>query len=301
MVTLLWAALAAKLHVGEVAEALRLAQCLIDLADGDPDIGNLIIESPLAVAILMRGVARACLGHAGWKDDIEDGLAMARVSAPMGHPVLLNYKYGLAIPNRALLPGAAALLETAEALEFGEHRGDDYAVASAQFVRGIVLVQLDGDERHDGFDLLAKAGEAASQGRFAMSVLPQINIELAKDRARTGDHDGAIALLRAVVDSEFDSGEMFFRAATVSALVDALLQRGTDADVQEAQAAVERFAAVPTEAGFILHELPLLRLRALLARSRCDEISYRDFAKRYRAMAISVGFEGHIACAEAMT
>jgi adenylate cyclase len=300
-VTLLWAALTAKLHVGEIAEVLRLAQRLIDLADGDLDIGNLIIESPLAVAILMRGVAWACQGGAGWRDDIEDGLSMARVSAPMGHPVLLNYKYGIAIPNGGLLPGAAGLLETAEALEFGEHRGDDLAVASAQFVRGLVLVQLDGDERRDGFDLLAKAHEAASQGRFTMAALPQINIELAKDKARTGDHDSAIALLRAVVDDEFDSGEMLFRGATVTAFVDALLQRGTDADVQEAQAAVERLAAVPTEPGFVLYELPLLRLRALLARSRGDEISYRDFANRYRAMATSVGFQGHIACAEAMT
>jgi hypothetical protein len=44
----------------------------------------------------------------------------------------------------------------------------------------------------------------------------------------------------------------------------------------------------------------LLRLRALLAWARGDEEAYRDFRDRYRAMARTLGFEGHIAWAEAM-
>ena len=44
----------------------------------------------------------------------------------------------------------------------------------------------------------------------------------------------------------------------------------------------------------------LLRLRALLARARRDEAGYRDFRDRYRDMAKTLGFEGHIAWAEAM-
>ena len=41
--------------------------------------------------------------------------------------------------------------------------------------------------------------------------------------------------------------------------------------------------------------------RVVQARSRGDEAAYRDFADRYRALATSLGFEGHIAIAEAMT
>jgi adenylate cyclase len=84
-------------------------------------------------------------------------------------------------------------------------------------------------------------------------------------------------------------------------LVEALLRRNADGDVQQAQAAIDRLAAVPTEPGFVLHELPLLRLRALLARAHGDETGYRDNRDRYRAMATSLGFEGHMAWAEAMT
>jgi len=55
-----------------------------------------------------------------------------------------------------------------------------------------------------------------------------------------------------------------------------------------------------TDPGFVLNEIWLLRLRALLARAHGDETGYRDYRDRYRAMARSLGFEGHIAWAEAM-
>ena len=83
-------------------------------------------------------------------------------------------------------------------------------------------------------------------------------------------------------------------------MVEALLQRGGDTDLGDAQAAIDRLAAVPTDPGFVLHELPLLRLRALLAKARGDEAGYRDYRERCRAMATSLGFEEHMKWAEAM-
>ena len=44
----------------------------------------------------------------------------------------------------------------------------------------------------------------------------------------------------------------------------------------------------------------LLRMRALLARARGEDSTYRDSRDRYRAMATSLGFEGHMKWAEAM-
>lgn len=67
--------------------------------------------------------------------------------------------------------------------------------------------------------------------------------------------------------------------------------------LQEAQAAIDRLAEISTEFPF---EVPLLRLRALVARAQGDDGGYREFADRYRAMATSFGFEGHLALA-AMT
>jgi adenylate cyclase len=60
-------------------------------------------------------------------------------------------------------------------------------------------------------------------------------------------------------------------------------------------------AAVPTEPGFVLHELPLLRLRALLARAHGDEPGYQRFRERFRDRASEADFEGYLAQAVAMS
>ena len=50
----------------------------------------------------------------------------------------------------------------------------------------------------------------------------------------------------------------------------------------------------------MIREIWLLRMRAMLARARGDEAAYRDYRDRYRDMARSLGFEGHMNWAEAM-
>jgi hypothetical protein len=70
--------------------------------------------------------------------------------------------------------------------------------------------------------------------------------------------------------------------------------------VAEAETAIERLAAAPTDPGFVLNEVWLLRLRALLSKARGDQAAYRELTQRYRDMATTLGFEGHTAWAEAM-
>jgi len=128
-----------------------------------------------------------------------------------------------------------------------------------------------------------------------------VNVYLARERARREDGDAAVALMRAAVDHLFREGRLlFWGVAATGVLVQTLLDRGTDADVAEAEAAIERFAAAPAEEGLVIRDIWLLRLRALLARAHGDNVAYRDLVSRYRAMAESLGFEGHIDWAEAM-
>jgi hypothetical protein len=82
--------------------------------------------------------------------------------------------------------------------------------------------------------------------------------------------------------------------------METLLDRGADGDVAEAEAAITRLADAPAEEGLVIRDIWLLRLQALLARAHGDETGYRDYRDRYRAMAKTLGFEGHIAWAEAM-
>ena len=83
-------------------------------------------------------------------------------------------------------------------------------------------------------------------------------------------------------------------------LAETLLDRRAESDVAEAEAAIERLAAAPADEGLVMRDIWLLRLRALLARAHGDAATYAHFRDRYRDMATSLGFEGHIACAEAM-
>ena len=136
--------------------------------------------------------------------------------------------------------------------------------------------------------------------RCTTTAIPIIDIEIAGEKGRTGDLDGAIELCTTVINDMFTTGEMVWHGRAITVLVESLLARRTAADLHAAHAAIERLAAVPVDPGFVAHEVPLLRLRALLARAHGDEAGYRDFRDRYRKMATDLKFEGHIAIAEAM-
>ena len=69
----------------------------------------------------------------------------------------------------------------------------------------------------------------------------------------------------------------------------------------EAEATIERLAAAPANDGLVVHDIWLLRLQALVARAYGDDAAYTHFRDGYRGMARTLGFEGHIAWAEAMT
>ena len=298
---LLYAAMAVKRFTGEMAEILRLAQQCIDLADGDVRKGNLILESPLAAAITFRGTARCCLALPGWKSDLKAAFEMARTFNSTMRSLVMMYGFGFALVNSALVVDADSLRNTAEMLDAAERSGDDFPLATARFVRGLALVHHDRQDREEGFDLLNQAHDAILREQFSFAMRPVIELHYAKEKLRTGDLDGAIELSRAIVDQEYESGEMAFRAAAVAVLVESLVARAADADAREAEVAVERLAAVPTEPGFVVNEVALLRMRALLARCRGDQQGYHEWRDRYRAKASSIGLEGQIAMAEAMT
>ena len=80
-----------------------------------------------------------------------------------------------------------------------------------------------------------------------------------------------------------------------------LLARGAGGDVAEAEAAIEPLATTPADQGLAIREIWLLRLRALLAQAQGDAATYSHFRDRYRDMAKTLGFEGHIAWAEVRT
>jgi hypothetical protein len=107
--------------------------------------------------------------------------------------------------------------------------------------------------------------------------------------------------MRSIVNDLYQEERHGYGVWATGVLVETLLERNTDADLVEAQRMIDRLATLRADQESAIREITLLRLRALLAKARGDTAMYRDLANRYRAMAESLGFDGHIAWAAAMT
>ena len=297
-VGLLSAAAQAKYEAGEMTECLEFADRVIDAADGDAAMGNFMVASPLAWAISLRGAARMCLGQPGWRADFEEGLAMAMPFDIQSRANMALYKYALAIQNGAELVDATGLAYTAEWLEAAESTDDPTAITLVSLVRGVMLANSASENRASG---IAHLEAVYDQLSWLTAGLRRIaDVEIARHRASSGDLDGAIVKAQAIVDEAFDTGEQFTRGVSTTVLVEALLGRAADADLASAQAAIDRLAAAPAEPRLMIHELPLLRLRALMARAQGDEAGYTAYVLHYRELAERIEFERHKLQAAAM-
>ena len=301
-VGLSFAAIFAKGRSGELSDWLRWSDRVIELADGDASKGNFIIGSPLALAFATRGLGRYSLGRPGGHDDLRHGLALARSTNPLSYASVVTYVYYGGITTGVLTPDDSAMREIEDALQIAERSGHDFALAQARLTLGFALVHRDtAAERGRGQQLLAEVGEMFLRQGQQGCDLPVVEVYSAREMARRGDRDEAIPLMRAAVDNLVRQGQLLCAGVPATGvLVETLLDRGTDGDVAEAEAAIERLAAAPAEEGLALLDILLLRLRALLARARGDAATYAQFRDRYRDVAKTLGFEGHIAWAEAM-
>ncbi len=295
-------AIYAKCESGEWCDVLRWSERAIDLADGDPSKGNFIIGCPLAFAFAQRAIARYNLGRPGWQDDLRHGFAMARSADPMSYATVVGFAYWPGIPGGVLAADDRVVRESEDALRIADRSSDDLALAFARVTLGLALVHRPtAAERDRGQKLLAEVSEEFLRGGYLLGELPLVNVYLAREWFRRGDRDDAIPLMRATTDHLFRDGRLLvWGVPATGVLVETLLDRQADGDVAEAEAAIERLATAPADEGLVLRDIWLLRLRALLARAHGDATAYAHFRDRYRDAAKSLGFEGHIAWAEAM-
>ncbi len=287
---------------GEFGELLRWSQTVVDLAAGNPTKGaGFGIGSPLAIALTFRGIARWWLGRPGWRQDLDDAVAMARRS---NHPrtvaAAVIWSYGWAIHFGVLRADDSAVRAIEEAMQTAETASDEIALGVAVYGLAVALLSRDAAaDRRRGLGLLGQYRDISLRKQVGQQMVPVIELLAARERARRGDHDAAIAVTRQVVNELHQAGRLGYGVWGTGVLVETLLERGAEGDLAEAQEAIDWLANLPAD-GAAMPEITLLRLRALLARARCDEAGYRDYRDRYRVMAESLGFQGHIAMAQAM-
>ncbi len=294
-----WSAIALRSLAGDMADVLRWAQTAIEWADGDPAKGNLVVGSPLAVALAFRAAGRWWLGRPGWRHDIGEAMAIARNSDATTLSFVVAWR-NLALQGGVLRVEDSLVNDLEHALRTAEASGDDYALGMAKFVLGGVLDYRGfAGDRDRYLTLLAEVRQMCLQQRFPRSELPLIDLLVAHDSARNGDRDGAIPAMRQVAHDFIVNSRFIYSLQATPYLVGALLDRGDDGDLTEAQAAIDRLAGVSGH-GWVARDIMVLRLRTLLAHARGDDVTYRDFRDRYRKMANDLGFEGHMQWAEEM-
>jgi hypothetical protein len=287
---------------GEFADVLRWSQTVIELADGDPTKGNFIMGSPLALAYASRAMGQAVLGHppSEWLASIAVAVPMAYNTDPlMSYAIVIDFLYGAGVCAGVLLADDAALELMDETLQMAERSSDDFALANARLALGLALMHRESPtDRERGLTVLTQLRDMCLHEHFSLSELPIVEAYTAWEQGRRGDLDGAIAAARAAVDDLFRDGLLCWCVMATRVFVETLLARGGEADLQEAQTAIERLATAPLHDESLLREIWLVRLRALLAGARGDEVAHRDLLQRYRAMATSHGWLGHMAMAD---
>ncbi len=282
---------------------MRWSQTVIDLADGDPVKGaGFGVGSPLAVALTWRGVARWWLGRPGWRQDLDDAVAVARRSThPATFAIVVAWAYGFAIPDGVLRADDSAVRAIEEAVQTAEEPATMSHWRLAEYGLGVALLSRDAaaDRRSRAGAVWCRTAISALRRQSGLHA-PGHRLWAARERARRGDRDAAIAVMRQAVDELHQAGRLFYGVWGTGVLVETLLERGAEGDLAEAQEAIDWLANLRDDQDSAMLDITLLRLRALLARARGDDVACRDLVSRYRAMAESLGYEGHIAWAKAM-
>ena len=287
---------------GELGELSRWSQTVIDLAEGDATKGaGFGVGSPLAATLAWRGVARWWLGRPGWRQDLDDAAAMARDSHdPTTVAGVIAWKYGLGIQYGVLGVDNSAVNAIGEAVQTAARSSNNLVLGLAEYTLGVALLdRAAATDRSRGVELMVQFRDKCLVDRV-LFLIPVAELWVARERAARGDLDAAIPVMRQAVEELYQAGGLVYGLWATGVLAETLLERRAAGDVAEAQELIHRLANLRAEEDWAMREITLLRLRALLARARGDDVAYQDLVNRYRAMAESFGFEGHIAWAEAM-
>ena len=251
---------------GQFDEILRWSQTVIDLAEGDPAKGaGFGVDSPLAMALTWRGVARWWLDRRGWRQDLYDAAAMARNSNAGTIVGVRAWTYGLAIYYGVLRADDSAVRAIEEAVQTAEVEADDFMLGVAKYNLGFALLNRNAAaDRDRGLELVVQARDMLLRLRSPFMV-PLVDLWAARERARRGNLDAAIPVMREAVNELHRAGRIGYGVWGTGVLVETLLQRGAAGDLSEAEEQIDWLANVSADNGSAALEITLLRLGALLA------------------------------------
>ena len=143
------------------------------------------------------------------RHDLRHGLAMARSADTTSYATVVTYVYSPGITFGVLGPDDPAVREIDDALRIAERSGDDFAVTFAQLTLGLALIYHHTAAARDrGQTLLAEVSGVFRRRERNLGELTLVNEHLGRERARRGDRDKAIPLIRAGADHLFRDGQL---------------------------------------------------------------------------------------------
>ena len=269
-----------------IGEQVGLAQRMESVA---PPGGVILSESTAHLVEHAAILEDTELVRVGWPDN----------SDPTTLALVVAWTYGLAIAYGVLRADDSAVRASEEAVQTAQRAGNDHAVGLAEYALGAALLYRDAAaDRHRGLEIMVQVREFAARAWSLHGPGNRVVGRPGKGQARRPrccHSGGAQSRRRAAPGRTARVWRLGHRhsggdAAGAWRRGRPGRSRGGDRPVGEP----------PADDGSAMRDIWLLRLRALLARARGDDVAYRDLVTRYREMAESLGFEGHIAMAEAM-
>ena len=132
---------------------------------------------------------------------------------------------------------------------------NDVALSVAEYALGGALLSRDAAaDRRRGLELMVQVRDSWLRER-APFLVPVAELWVARERARRGDRDAAIAVMRQAVDELHQAGRPFFGVWGTGVLVETLLERGAEGDLAEAQEAIDRLANLSADQGSAMREI----------------------------------------------
>ena len=134
-----------------------------------------------------------------------------------------------------------------EAVQTAEGASNDVALSLAEYTLGVALLNRDAAaDRHRGLELMVQVRDMWLRER-APFLVPVTELWAARERARRGDRDAAIPVMRKAVDELHQAGRLGYGVWGTGVLVETLLERGAEGDLAEAQEAIDRLANLPAD------------------------------------------------------
>ncbi len=192
----------------------------------------------------------------GWKSDLP-----RHFDRSCCRTYLLDHGALLRPHHRDELRGAAGrrhcVHATAESMRAAEQCGDDFTLLLSRSVRGVTLAQRGGATREAGLELLISMRQSALNERFTLPSVPITETYLARRSSGSATSMRPWNQLRPRRRS--GRGRIDMAGARCRGPGRSIREPRHPGDLDDAKAAIDRLAAMRTDAGYVLNDIWLLR------------------------------------------